>query len=218
MNLEFLQKEYFDGLLRSDRNQCYQIVKKALDEGTSIQEIYEGVFTQSMIKVGELWEANKMTVAQEHLATAITQSVISGLYEYVFLNKKSEYKGKMILTCVGDELHELGPRMLGDLIEMDGWDVRYLGANMPVDSVVALAMEEEPNLVGISSTMAANKDLIKELVVKLRKNYNENVPIMVGGLAFLINPDLYSYTGADYFGKNYNDALKYSREVAMIGS
>lgn len=213
MDIKKLQYEYLEGLLKGDRHKCYLLVKNSLQEKITLQELYEKVFAPSMVEIGRLWEINEITIAQEHLATAITQSVISSFYEYLFTHKNTEYKGKMILTCVGDELHELGPRMLADLIEMDGWDVRYLGANMPVDSVFEMVMEEKPDLIGISVTIEGNKEDVRQLIKRIKKEYDPSTPVMVGGLAFAISPDLYKYTGGDFLGISFNGALDFTRKV-----
>ncbi len=215
MDIQKIQKDYLSGLLRGDRHQCHLIVKDALYEKISLQEVYEQVFTPSMIEIGRLWEIKEISIAQEHLATAITQSVISGFYEYLFSNKTPEYKGKMILTCVGDELHELGPRMLADLIEMEGWDVQYLGANMPMDAIFHIVMEEKPDLVGLSATVKENKEDIKQLIKRIKEEHDPGTPIMVGGLAYKIFPDLYEYTGGDFLGNNFEEALKFARKVEI---
>ena len=214
MDIQKLKEEYLSGLLRGDRRQCYLLVKEALDETITLQDLYEEVIGPSMMEIGRLWEVNEITIAQEHLATAITQSVISGLYEHLFSNKNPEYKGKMILTCVGEELHELGPRMLADLIEMDGWDVRYLGANMPIDAIFEMVREEKPDLVGLSATVEENKEVIRDLIKRIKEEYDPSIPVMVGGLAYVISPDLYQYTGGDFLGKNFTEALQFTRKVA----
>ncbi len=214
MDIKNLKEEYIVGLLRGDRDRCHLLVKSALNNKTSLQEIYEKVFAPAMVEIGRLWEVNEISVAQEHLATAITQSVISSLYDYLFSNKNREYKGKMVITCIGDELHELGPRMLADLIEMEGWDVRYLGANMPVDSVYQMVTEENPDIVGVSATVEGNKEEIRNLIKRIKQDHDPSTLVMVGGLAFLRSPELYEYTGGDFLGRNYNEAVAFTRNVA----
>ncbi len=216
MDIEKLKEDYISGLLQGDRHRCRLLVKKALQEKMTLQELYEQVFAPAMVEIGRLWEMNEISIAQEHLATAITQSVISSFYEYLFSHKNKEYKGKMILTCVGDELHELGPRMLADLIEMEGWDVKYLGANIPVDAVFEMVVQEKPDLIGISATIEGNKEDIKKLVKRI-KEYDPGIPVMVGGLAFIISADLYEYTGGDFLGKNFVEALEFARKLAGKG-
>ena len=213
MNIDKLKEDYLLGLLRGDRQQCQILVKTALEEKIGLQTLYEKVIGPAMMEIGRLWEVKEITIAQEHLATAITQSVISSFYEYLFSNKNREYKGKMILTCVGDELHELGPRMLADLIEMEGWDVMYLGANMPIDAIFQMVVEEKPDIVGLSTTIQENKDDIRELIKRIKEEHDPSIPIMVGGLAYTISPDLFEHTGGDFLGKNFNEALDFIRKI-----
>lgn len=214
MDIRKLKEEYLIGLLEGDRHKCHLLVKDALQDKITLQDLYENVFAPAMVEIGRLWEINEISIAQEHLATAITQSVISSFYEYLFSHKNKEYKGKMILTCVGDELHELGPRMLADLIEMDGWDVRYLGANMPIDAVFEMVVKEKPDLIGIAATIEGNKEEVRALIKRIKEEYGPSIPVMVGGLAFTLFPDLFDFTGGDFIGKNFNEALEFTRKLA----
>ena len=78
------------------------------------------------------WQMNRLTVAQEHYCTAATQMIMSQLYPYIF---EGERNGRVLVaTCVAENLHEIGVRMVTDFFEMDGWDTFYLGANVPTAS------------------------------------------------------------------------------------
>src|ERR671914_181512 len=85
------------------------------------------------------WPGNRLTVAHEHVATAISQLVMA--LAYSALPRGPSNGRRALVACVDDELHDLGARMAADFFEMGGFDVRYLGANLPADGLVGMVRE-----------------------------------------------------------------------------
>ncbi|NJN68467.1 MAG: hypothetical protein HC884_18030 [Chloroflexaceae bacterium] len=137
-----IYQEYLDALRKGNRRRALNVARSSLESGLDIRDLYLEVLQPAMHEIGRLWEGNELTVAQEHLATAITQSVMAQLYSYVFT--RPSVGRTLVATCIGGELHELGVRMVADFFEIEGWDVYYLGANMPTEDVVAMVNERGP--------------------------------------------------------------------------
>jgi MerR family transcriptional regulator, light-induced transcriptional regulator len=215
MEKNILFKSFLSGLLNCNKNYCHSLIIDAVNKGVDVQEIYGSIFYPAMIHIGELWQENKITVAQEHLTTAIVQSIICSLYNKVFDNKTAENKGKIMLTCASNELHELGSRMLSDLLEMEGFDVKFLGAYMPNYSVLEMIEKESPLIVGISCTMSFNINYVKELILKLKGSSERKIPIVVGGRAFDIDRELVEYVGADYYAKEFEESLELFNKLSL---
>lgn len=78
-------KEFLDYLIAGNRKKCSNIAKDYLDKGLSIEKLYENVFKEALYAVGELWEYNKISVATEHLASAIVESLLNETYSNVIL-------------------------------------------------------------------------------------------------------------------------------------
>ncbi len=211
MSINPVFDDYFFHIKQGNKKECFNTIKKAVKKGIGIKDIYLEVFYPAMTKVGELWEANKFTVAQEHLATAITQRMMSYLYSNHFNFSIEHYKAKIIITCAGSELHELGARMTADLLELEGYDVIYLGANTPVFTILKTISSEKPDFIGISCTMSFNIKYTKELVEKIQKA-NEDIKVIVGGRAYSIDNSLIEYVKADFYGDILDNTLKFLEE------
>ncbi|MDZ7717010.1 MAG: B12-binding domain-containing protein [Balneolaceae bacterium] len=107
-----------DLLLTGNRKKAARLIEKLVDDGTSIKDIYEHIFQKTQYEVGALWQTNQITVAHEHYCTAATQLIMSQLYPKIFTTEKT---GKRLVSCsVGNELHEIGIRMVTDFFEMEG--------------------------------------------------------------------------------------------------
>ncbi len=179
---------YVNGLIHGDKNTCYEWVQDLRKNGLPLKSFYKDLFYPSMVYVGELWMKNEITVAQEHVATAITQHLMSTLYSDIVSNASKDKKGTIIMACPEEELHELGARMVSDLLEIDGWQVVYLGANTPRTALISAVKSYNPDFVGISCTMPYHLDRAKAMVLEVKsesqKSLNKVMPIFIGGGAF----------------------------------
>jgi MerR family transcriptional regulator, light-induced transcriptional regulator len=176
-----LQRAYTDALCSADEQTARQVIEKAQQSGLDTQAIYLKIITPSMVTIGELWERSELSIAQEHLATAITERVISALGQPTRPDHAEH--GTMIVGCVEDERHALGARIFADLACQHGWQVLYLGADVPIREWIALVKRMNADAVAISVNLDWHIAKAKQLTVALREAY-PNTIIMVGGAAF----------------------------------
>ena len=178
---EDIYKRYLENLLEGNKEECIDIVNSLLDEGIEIKDLYIGLIQPSMYEVGELWETGEISVADEHLATSITDRILTMIYPRLF---SSERKGKSaIISCVANEYHQLGGRMVADFFELNGWDGYFVGANTLVKDLLELIGEKQPEVIGLSLAMYFNLSELLETIEKIREEY-PNLKIFVGGQAF----------------------------------
>jgi len=208
MKIESVYEFYLKGILNGDKNSCHRTISEALESGIHVIDLYQNVFYPVMVKTGELWAENRISVAQEHLITAITQNIISSLYPRLLgqLKERNQVKGKILMACPGDELHELGSRMLSDIWELDGWDVTYLGANIPGAFIAGQLKEQEYNILSLSCTLSFNVRFVKDTISLVREEKEFKGPVIVGGRIFNVDPSLKDYVDADYHGVDYYHA------------
>lgn len=208
---------YLKLLLAHNRREAAVYATSLLDEGTmSIRELYMYVFQASQYEIGRLWQRGELTVAQEHFCTACTQSIISSLYPR-WLGPSGSGKC-FVSACVGGELHEIGVRMLTDFFEMDGWDTFFLGANLPAASLLAFLRERQPDVVALSATMTFHVELVRELIGQIRADKElALVKIMVGGMPFNIDRELWWKVGADGYAPDAEQALAVAKELTKAG-
>jgi methanogenic corrinoid protein MtbC1 len=141
----------------------------------------------------------------EHYATAVTQMLMSRLTP---LARPERIGRTMVASCVREELHDLGIRMVADFFEMDGWDVHYLGANVPTRAIVERTAAVGADLVALSATMTFHVEKIAEVVAALHADKaTRHVKVIVGGYLFSLAPDLWKRIGADGCATDATTAL-----------
>ncbi len=211
-HLNNLYNSYISYLLNKDRKNAESIILNAVKDGINIKDIYLKVFQRSQYYIGELWQNGTISVAQEHYCTAITQTVMSYLYQYIFQTAKI---GKNFLSfCITEELHDLGLKMITDLIEMTGFDTFYLGANVPIKQIEEAINEYKADVVGISITMATQINALVNLIQTIRSiKTATKIKIIVGGYCLNRSETLWKKTGADEFARDGDEAAKKTLEL-----
>lgn len=176
-----LRARYLEAQLAGDLTRALRLLlRDGVDKGVAVAVLQRAVLREAQREIGRLWQENKISVAQEHMATAISNTVLSYLYEAA---RRAPSNGKRVLvSCVQGELHDFPARLVADGLDLAGFEVRYLGADVPTQQLIAKVVEEHPDLVALSATMAFNFTALREAVRALRARLG-SVPIMVGGAA-----------------------------------
>ena len=173
--------DYFGSLIAGNRPQCQNIVEQCMNAQLPIRVLYEQLFRRSLYEVGELWESNKIGVATEHLATAVTEGLMNYLFPRII--SRARTKKKVVVASVEDELHQVGGKMVADVFEMHGWDSFYLGSNTPISEMVRFAKERCPDAVGLSLSVYFHVEQLEKAIRILTHEF-DGLPVLVGGQAF----------------------------------
>lgn len=214
--LEDLANKYLGALLYGEKQLAADIIHGAIDDGIHVRDIYLHVFQPSLYEVGRLWQLNKVSVAQEHYSTAVTQFIMSQLYPHILSQKRTPYK--FVGVCASGELHEIGLRMVSDFLEMEGWQTFYVGANVPAESIAGLIRDKKAHVLGISATLTYHVPIVARLIKQLRLQEDfQELKIIVGGNPFNWDQDLWQQVGADAFARDAAEAVKTSLQLVSRG-
>ncbi len=173
---------YLDGLLAGDRKRCKVVVEGWLESNPDLRVLYEGLFQRSLYEVGSLWEHSRVSVATEHLATAITESMLALVYPRLL--SQNHIAKSALVTCAANEYHQIGAKMTADIFEMHGWRCWFLGANTPASDLVEFIGEKHPDVVALSLSLYFNQDALFSMVKTIREAF-PTVPMLLGGQGFL---------------------------------
>ena len=164
------------------------------------------LFQPALYAIGRKWERNEITVAQEHLATAIAQTLLVEL----FLKGPFEpaHGSTVLLAGIEHNQHILGLRMVADAYELAGWSVQYLGANTPTQALLAQVDEAAPDLVGLSVSLVQQLPALRHCVSALRSEFGGRCPvILVGGIPTNQFEGVWRHLGADAWAPDAESAV-----------
>jgi methanogenic corrinoid protein MtbC1 len=173
------QRQFLELLLAHRRRDAADFAMGAL-EGSTVESVLGGLVVPVLEHIGLRWQANELTVAQEHAATEICRYVVLRVFDSSPRVKALPHKA--LVVCAPGEEHELGAEMMAGYLEHKGWDVLFVGHSTPLDDILRTAGTVKTNLVMISVTIVANLPAAVLLGRELRKRLPE-VRLVAGGRA-----------------------------------
>lgn len=211
-NISIKEKEKFKSfLLIGDYKKALSFSDNYIKSSKDIPIFYQKIIQPTLYDIGNLWEKGEISVAEEHLATSIIGRIMANIYLKIpFKRKKS---GKVIVTSSPNEYHEIGGRMVADIIESEGYVVHYLGANTPSNDIIKQIKKIKPQILAISVTMPFNIDKVALLISEVKKMDKDSPKIIVGGIVFNLIPDLYKSIDADYWAPDAISALELTKKI-----
>ncbi|MBD7984918.1 cobalamin B12-binding domain-containing protein [Sporosarcina sp. Sa2YVA2] len=141
--------------------------------------LYEDLLTPTMIHIGKLWECNEISVADEHLATAVCDYVISD-YEFRMVSSKPFNHKKVMLFGAEGEEHYIGLKMAAAVFKEFSWTVRYLGPNLPLQHAETAVNAWKPDVIAMTAALSYRLPKLKESV-KVLANTEHAPTIIIGG-------------------------------------
>jgi methanogenic corrinoid protein MtbC1 len=204
---EMILQKYMEALLAGDRRCARAVLEESLQGGVPANRVYMDIIWPVMVEIDGLHRSEKVTPAQEHLATRINRALVDQLQNKL---PRKPLRDKRIVICSGPtEGGELGAQMSADLFESDGWEVRFLGGGVSNDDVLAFVHEYNPDILLIYGSTPRCAPDIRKLIDTVRQvNAWPNMRIMVSGGLFNRAEGLWEEIGADLFAENAADALE----------
>ena len=172
-----VQLAYLAAILAGDRRRAWDVVTDAIDDGLTVADAYRDILIWAQKRLGTLWMKAEITVASEHMASAVTQSVIARLYPMITGGRG---RGTVLLGGLEGEMHVLPAHFVADLLELQGWDVIFLGTHVPAKDFLATIETERPDVVALSVTIPAYLPRTVRLIEEIRKRH-PGLPIVLGG-------------------------------------
>jgi methanogenic corrinoid protein MtbC1 len=161
------RQAYLEALLARDVGAARRAVDAALEGGLPVPDIYLGVLQAALYDIGRCWAVGDFSIAEEHAATAVTQSLLGMLGPRMRTAPKD---GRLaVVTGSPEERHALGVQMVADFLESDGWEVLNLGASTPARDLARMADRERPDVVALSTATPAGLPGAAEAVSALRE-------------------------------------------------
>ena len=207
--LDELSRSYLEAQLAGDRREAIRLLmEEGIGRGNSVIDLHLRVIQQAQREIGRLWEQNTISIAQEHQATAVSQLALAHLYQQSI--RRPAVGKSVLVACVEGELHDVGARICADVLDLHGFDVRFLGANVPTDCLISFVERTRPSLVALSVTVPIHLPTAHAAVEALRAK--TDAPLAVGGRALDVPGARAGWEGVAIFGADAMDLLRAARE------
>ena len=131
-----------------------------------------------LIRIGDEWHAGRLTPAQEHLASAVVQRVISSAMEALTVPSAAP---NLVLATPAGERHEIGAVLAAAAATAEGWRITYLGADLPAADIADAARRTGANAVGLSVIFVPDRGRVVDEIGLLRQALPVSIPLLIGG-------------------------------------
>jgi excisionase family DNA binding protein len=120
--------------------------------GVGLDVIFDEVVAASLSRVGDLWFDERMSVAEEHMATSTAQWAVESLAAST-RRGGGAHTGAAVCCAAEEEMHTVAVLCAQALLEGAGWEVRNLGGHTPFFALAEYVEKQKPSLVCVSSTL-----------------------------------------------------------------
>jgi MerR family transcriptional regulator, light-induced transcriptional regulator len=130
-----------------DEPAAQSVLDRLLTDFT-VETVLRDVLLPYLHELGERWEREAISVAQEHFASHVVRGRLSGLARGWGNGRGPQ----ALLACPPGELHDLALLAFGIVLNRSGWRVGYLGVNTPILDMIQVASDLGPALVILAAT------------------------------------------------------------------
>jgi MerR family transcriptional regulator, light-induced transcriptional regulator len=181
-----------DAALRAhDRPGAVASALRALDDGrVGLLELY-GILSQILVDLGAAWQVGAAEVWQEHYVTGVVRTIVEACAPRVDAAAPAVRGDTVVLVAPDDEYHDLGLRMLTDRFTLAGWRAHFLGANVPVNELIAAVRELRADAAVLSASTHFHRVSLHKYAARVAAAHPD-LRIWVGGPAFAREHDGWS--------------------------
>ncbi len=172
-----------------------------LDTGVSKVDIIGDVMAPAQREVGDRWQRGELSVADEHLASGVTESA---LYALASAPPTPRYTGSVVVACAPGNWHSIAGHMIAEQLQAEGVATAFLGASTPAVDVGRFLATYQPNAIAITCALPLFFSGVTELADVA---HELGVPVMAGGHAFEGHPEWATRIGADAYAGDVASAL-----------
>lgn len=185
-------------MMNTDRKGADQLIKDALAEGISPNEIIHDILDPALINIGCEWEKMSVSMAQTFVSAKIAEDILLLCLPAVEKHTAVSKKGPIVIGNIEDDFHSLGRKIVNTFLSAEGWEVHDLGNDVSAEVFVDTAQKINASVIGVSAMMqttALGIRKIRDLINQ--RNLESHLKLAVGGAIFNWYPDLVKEVGAD---------------------
>jgi methanogenic corrinoid protein MtbC1 len=164
--------------LAGDEPAAFQLVDQLTDKDTSPEDILLHLIAPVQVTIGELWARNRLSVAEEHVASYINERLTVAC---TAVERPPERPGRLVVACPDGEWHTLPSRLLTETLRLRGFSVSFLGASVPAAHLTSYLQQHEPAAVLLSISLPLRLPSARRSAMAARQ---AGVPVLCGGLGF----------------------------------
>jgi len=200
-----------EGVITGDEGVVQAEVNKALGEGAGARDVLVKGLIGGMSVVGERFGAGDMFLPEVLMSSHAMHQGLD-IVKPLLAESGEKALGSVVIGTVEGDIHDIGKRIVGFMLEGNGYEVTDLGTDVKADAFAQAVEEHKPDILGMSAmltttmpNMGKTIDLLKE------KGLRKGIKVMVGGAP--INEEFAKSIGADGYGPEAGSAVELVKKL-----
>ena len=195
----------FDCVVKGDKESIIREVKKEVEAGEKPSAVIEKYLIPGINQVGEYYDNKKYFLPQLIAGANAMKEAMEYLEPLLLAGKKDEAKATVVIATVEGDIHDIGKNLVVLMLKNYGYRVFDMGKDVPAESIVNKAIEENAQIIGLSALMTTTMMRMKD-VVDLAKEKGCQAKIIIGGAC--ITESFAEEIGADGYSKDASECVK----------
>lgn len=195
-----MSDELVKAIADMQEEEALALTKKMLVDGVEPTAVLDDC-RAAMELVGKRFENNEYFIPELILAGELMKAISDEVKPYMKQSIGSNKNGKVLLGTVQGDIHDIGKDIVNFMLDVNGFEVKDLGVDVPVQTFVDEVKSFEPDVVALSGFLTLSYSAMKDTVAAIKAaGLRDKVKIMIGGGA--VDEQICSYAEADAFGKD----------------
>ena len=158
-------KDMVDSIVNLDEELAIKLANKAIKDNMNLMDVIEKGYAAGIRSVGELWEEGEYFLPELMSGAQIMQKCLDLLIPHLQKGSEEVSRGKVVIATIEGDIHSIGKTIVGTMLRAYGYEVHDLGADVPAEKIIDVAIEKDADVIGVSAllttTMFGQKKLLK---------------------------------------------------------
>jgi 5-methyltetrahydrofolate--homocysteine methyltransferase len=190
---------------RGDSAKVKDLTRLALSQRYRPERILDDGLIAGMAAVGEKFKNNEVFIPEVLIASRAMNAGLE-ILRPLFSPERDHFRRRIVLATVKGDLHDIGKKIVGMMLEGAGYQVVDLGIDVPKRTIVRAVDKDHPGVLGLSALLTTTMSYMREVIESLeRAGLRRRVRVVIGGA-----PVTQSYAdeiGADGYAPDAASAL-----------
>ncbi len=205
-------RDLLEAFLRYDQTAADTLVGEAFVL-FGVEDVFLKVLRPALVEIGEMWHRAEIPTTVEHFASQFAKRKLVGLIG-MYDNRHSPWK--IVVGCPANEQHETGALLLTLFMLRQGWQVLYLGPDVPARDLMETIRAVQPDMVCMSASGSESAALVVQIGEVIAQLETETRPVFAyGGGVFNHLPELRARVNGVFLGENAAHAIDAARALLV---
>ncbi|GAB4243531.1 MAG: corrinoid protein [Thermoleophilia bacterium] len=207
--------ELVEALTSMQEKQALKIAQDMLERGEDPMEVLN-LCQEAMGVVGQRYEAGDYFLPELVMSGEMLKKIAELVKPYMAAEGTEEKKlGKVVLGTVRGDIHDIGKDIVGFVLDVNGFDVKDLGINVPEEKFVEAVRDEKPQVLALSGFLTLAFDSMKSTIEAIEEaGLRSDLKVIIGGGH--MDESVRQFTGADAYGDDAMAAVAFAKQTVGV--